>query len=253
MLLITKQFDNKSVILYMKTLLINLFLGLATVVICLLSACTSVYYMPNVQNVPLHTEKDQVSLNASLRTGLEVGSFDIQALYDFEDDFAAMINGQFARSAQQNSQGENSGNGNLVEFGLGYFYELLKKRVVFETYVGAGLGTVTNRYDNDALSKVGLRKTFLQPQIGFKTRDFDFIIRNRFTLLNFGGSSVSGMIPEDEIDSFQFVMNSMSSLMIEQGFTMRIGHDPLKLQFQLVRARSVRNLELHQENFIISA
>ncbi len=237
----------------MKTLLLNLLLVGAILSTCIFSGCVSSYYMPNAQNVPLHSEKDQASFNASLGTSFEVASLDVQGSYAFEDNFALMVNGQFASSGDQNIEGENSGKGNIVELGLG-FYEPLSKKFIFETYVGGGGGSAINRYDNSARSRVGIRKIFIQPQIGFKTKNFDFAFTNRLNWISYNNADVIGMLPGDETAAFNYILNSRSTFVVEPGFTMRIGSDPIKLQVQLVISNPNANgFDLNQEYFILSA
>lgn len=235
----------------MKSLMLNLVLLVAIVIVSMVSSCTSSYYMPNVQNVPLHTEKDEVTLTGSIGTSFEVESFDFQGSYAFEDNFAAMVNGQFATGGRNNSNGDNSGNGNMLEAAIGY-YKPLSEKIVFETYVGGGGGTVTNKYDNSARSKVSLRKVFVQPQIGFKSKHFDFALSYRLNWLSIPNSDFIGMLPENEIDNFNALDNFGTNLFIEPGLTVRIGNDPIKLQAQVVSSKPIRDLNFNQEYVIFS-
>ena len=235
----------------MKFLLLNLLTLAAVAVLFFLSACTSSYYMPNVQNVPLHSEKDQVTFNGTIGTSFEVESFDLQGSYAFHDEFAAMVNGQYARGGQNNGDRDNSGNGNMLEAGIGY-YNPLSSKLIFETYLGGGTGSVINQYGNGARSKVGLRKIFVQPQIGFKSKYFDMAFSYRFNWLGVGNTDVIGLLPEDEIADFNDVTNLGTNLFIEPAITMRVGNDPIKLQAQIVSSRSIRDLNFNQEYVVFS-
>ena len=249
--LITNYLSKESVIPSMKSILLNFILLVAIIVVSLISSCTSSYYMPNVQNVPLHTEKDEVTLTGSVGTSFEVESFDFQGSYAFEDNFAVMVNGQFATGGRNNSNGENSGNGVMLEAGVGY-YKPLSDKFIFETYVGGAGGSVINEYENNARSKISLRKIFLQPQIGFKSKHFDFAFSYRLNWLSIPNSDLIGILPENEIDNFNAVENFGTNLFIEPGFTMRIGNDPIKLQAQIVSSRPIRNLTFNQDYVIFS-
>ncbi|MEL6556879.1 MAG: hypothetical protein AAFQ94_01765 [Bacteroidota bacterium] len=235
----------------MKSLLLNLILLATIVFVALTSSCTSTYYMPGVQNVPLHTEKDQVTLTANAGTTFEVESFDFQGSYSFEDNFAFMLNGQFARGGRANSEDDNSGNGNLLEAAVGY-YKPLSEKVVFETYLGGGSGNVINRYGNGARSKVGLSKIFLQPQIGFKSKYVDLAFSYRLNWLGFRNTDLIGVLPENEIDDFNTINDFGRRLLIEPALTARIGNDPIKLQAQITSSRFVRDVSLNRQYVLFS-
>jgi len=98
-----------------------------------------------------------------LRTGFLVVSGDLRASYSFADKFAIIGNGQFAKGDTR------WGHGRLLELGIGY-YNVFNEKLVFEAYAGGGGGNVTNVYENGARSKFSMRKSFLQPQLGFRSR-----------------------------------------------------------------------------------
>lgn len=207
--------------------------------------------MPNVQNVPMHTEKDEVTLTANVGTTTTVESFDFQGSYAFEDNFAAMVNGQFVKAGRINEDNENSGNGNLLELAVGY-YKPLSDKIIFETYLGGGSGNIINRYDNNSRSKVGFNKIFNQSQIGFRSEYFDFILSNRLNWLGFNNLDLIGVLPENEIEDINTINNFGRRLFIEPAVTARIGNEPLKLQAQLTLSEPTRFTNLNRQYILFS-
>lgn len=112
----------------------QLLTGLCVSILFVMSGCTSVY-MPNVPNVPMLTEKKEISAGGHITLK---GNISFTAAYAVSDHFAVMLNGSIL-----DKQGKkNSFQHDLLEVGGGYFTTFgPENRRILEVYAGYGGGS----------------------------------------------------------------------------------------------------------------
>jgi hypothetical protein len=161
-------------------------LGLASGLAILVSGCTSVY-MPNVPNVPMFTQKGELSAGA--HTTLK-GNINFNTGYAVTDHFAVMLNGSMMNRERKKEDFRH----NLLEGGAGYFTTFgPQQNRVFEVYTGFGRGSsdrleklknAENIYTYERLEG-SFNKYFLQVNYSSKRKKALRLIGHEFPL-NYG-------------------------------------------------------------------
>jgi hypothetical protein len=217
---------------------------LILVVIILNSSCVHYYYAPSSNNVPLFKEKNEGRIQAQYTTtGAQVDydaadGFEIQTAYALGNHTALQLN---FFHASEDDEDYGSGSGNYIEAAYGYYKPFGKKRWVFETYAGLGLGGVTNvfknGYDNYATehAKTSITKFFVQPSIGFATKYFDAAFSSKFSIVNIGFNS-STLSKENNLYDYEYVeslRNGKSYFFWEPGLLIRGGFKNIQAVMQI--------------------
>jgi len=220
---------------------------------CLLAAgvfmtsCNKHIYVPNTVNAPLLKEKYEFKGSVS--------PTNYQAAFAVANKVAIMANGQYVYRFNLNDDNNNDGlfvdkhtRGGVFEGAVGFFQPLdLKKRMVFDTYVGFGSGrfkTLDAAYNddgstgsiNDYLLKTRFSKFFVQPSIGFVHPVFEAAFSSRVSVLNFYGLYLGNKVFEDDSnrrDNFGRI-GDRTRTFIEPAFTFRVGYKYVKFQMQLL-------------------
>lgn len=151
-------------------------------------ACSPVY-VPNVVNVPLHNNKDELQI--ACYTG--IAGIDPQISYAISDDIALMCNGSFVRRGEIGS--DNFRHQNFLELGLGYFSSISKKGR-FEVYGGGGYGSLQSKYSGslwDDYNDVSLIRYFVQPAIGIRSAFGDISFASRFVFVHYNQANIVAM------------------------------------------------------------
>jgi len=214
------------------------------VVSIFISSCGPTYYVPNSQNVPLFTEKGQTHASVRVSGGLYQTGFELQGAHAVSDKNAIMLN-------LHSMNLENGGGGFFGEAGYGLFRPL-GKTFVFETYGGAGYGSINNQYyteDGERQIKVNTDylRLFAQPQIALTTKVVDFAFTSRFSYINFGQvPNVTGA-PEFVREELQVIRDNQGNLFWEPGLTLRLGWDYVKLEGQLLFSAPFSNNDLNAD------
>ena len=115
-------------------------------------SCTHYYYGPNSGNIPVLQQRADVRISAAAATASETSGFELQSSYAVTNHVGVMFNFYTARGKDQYTSSGPSGStatvyekgtGTYAEVGGGYFAFLDKSRNwIFETYAGAGTGTL---------------------------------------------------------------------------------------------------------------
>ncbi|MER2996125.1 hypothetical protein [Pontibacter populi] len=122
-----------------------LFLSIGITV--LLSGCVSTY-MPNVPNVPMFTEKGELSAGGHITPK---GNITFNTAYAVSDHFAVVLNGSMLNSERRKRDLRH----NLLEAGGGYFTTFGPEgRRILEVYAGYGGGS-SDRTDKDEHDETG--------------------------------------------------------------------------------------------------
>ncbi|MEP6681893.1 MAG: hypothetical protein ABJA35_01485, partial [Parafilimonas sp.] len=196
------------------------------------TSCVHYYYAPNSNNVPLFKEKNEVRVSAQyVETGGDVDlesadGIEIQTAYAVSNNAAVQLN--FLSAGKTDEDG--SGSGTYIEAAGGYFKTFgRKKKFVFETYAGAGFGSVKNHfiYNGNGDAKTSIAKGFIQPSLGFASRYFCAAFSSKFSLVTLG--SKSSNINEAQHPTDYAFVNSLkggkSYLFWEPGIMLRGGFE----------------------------
>ena len=210
-----------------------------------LTSCVHYYYAPNAHNVPLFKEKGETNIIAAISGGDEFSGIEVQFASAVTENIGVMANFITASGDGGVDDQYESGKGFLFELGAGY-YKPLGQKFVFETYGGAGFGSVKNEYSFGD-SKVKFTRFFIQPNIGFKTRGFEVAFSARFAGLNYHSVNFSSVEQSYDLDNLEYIKNNKFSLLFEPSLTIRGGWKGVKVQLQYVLSENLNNKYLAQE------
>ncbi|MDQ3111105.1 MAG: hypothetical protein M3R17_14525 [Bacteroidota bacterium] len=204
----------------------SLLLSAITIGIALgFNSCKTVYE-PNTLNTPLFNNHGEFRAY--------VDPTNVQLAYAITDHIGVMANGY--RVTAQTDNNTISGNGGLVEFGLGYFRPV--NGFILETYAGGGFGHVKfseNRQENNTTvvrnySADGMR-FFIQPSFGYAGRFFEAAVTPRFCLGKYSNIQTN-YTTQEQIDGKFYNINEPLWAFIEPAVTLRGGYKWIKLQAQ---------------------
>lgn len=147
--------------------------------VLLFTACAPTY-IPNLANIPLLEEEKELNICAAASTA---GS-DVQIAYAINNDIAIMANGTFT-SVEDGSEYHKHLFG---EIGFGKFWAG-DNSFKAEIFGGFGAGNIRTDYDGTnpfypAYINAGLKRIFIQPNLGFRTGFIDLGMANRLSLVH---------------------------------------------------------------------
>lgn len=214
------------------------------------TGCSHLYYVPNIQNVPLLKEKDEIHFSAAGGGGEESSCVEVQGAYSFTEKFALMANYMSAKGG--NVDENNYGKGNYIEGAIG-FYKPLGRLAVFEIYGGLGLGDQHHKYgSNNAYSDLSSLKYFVQPSFGLTTRFIDLAVSGRISGLNCNNIRYYNLSNYGIIDKLNDI-SGKNHLFLEPAVTLRMGWKKIKIQFQVEYSDNLNEPVLNfNEQFHIS-
>lgn len=213
-------------------------------VILLLTSCGTVYYMPNQHNVPLLRERGEVRINAAkANAGMISGPQDLpKAFYHTLRDqagtrelqAAAAVSGHVGVMANATWYGQkeltNSQYGRLYEIAPGYFHAIGKHGVI-EGYGGIGMMKTRHVYNDGHYSDTRFTRPFIQPIIGYASRNFDAALSTRVVRLHCNRRTTVGSIAERHLS--EQIDTGDGRTLIEPAVMVRFGARSIKLQVQL--------------------
>ncbi len=194
------------------------------------TSCQHKYYAPNGHIVPIFQQKNEARILLSKSMGNDVRGQEIQAAYSITNHIGIV-------GATHSANVGSFANGFYYEGGVGGF-KTFKNHFVLECYGGYGNGRVLNNFDYEQQIRNRFHKYFIQPSIAYSSKYFDFALSSRFVKLNLYGlskwqPSPSKMFQQKLTDDYTQLQNNKNSILIEPGFTLRVGWKYLKIQTQL--------------------
>lgn len=216
-------------------------------IVALISACSPKYYSPNTQNVPLISEKGDKDLTFS-GNGNQV---EFQGAMGLSNNIAIKASGSFFIPADEDNG--NGGTGKLIEVGGGYFTPV-SQNFVFETYAVVGFGSVKNHFESDGSANpqtagdlsADVLRYGIQPNFGYKSKNFEAIISSRFVNLNY--NNVKGDLIYQGDSQISYLEANKSNFLIEPALTLRAGFEKIKFQAQLGHSFNLSNNNFRQDN-----
>jgi hypothetical protein len=200
-----------------------------------LASCYHVYYAPNTVNAPMLSEKNELRVNALVSNGAESDYYggELQLAYAVQKHLGIMVNGLAGGKEENTGSYNEKGNGSYGEIGAGYFGKIDPKgKWIAEIYGGFGLGSVTNDYGLSDHSKVAVKKLFVQPAIGFRSKFFEAAFVPRIAFVNWKVKEEFIFSPEHDYDlqDLQRIRNNPHFLNFEPGILLRAGGEYFKVQ-----------------------
>lgn len=199
-------------------------------------SCSPIYYAPNAHNVPVFTEKNQgnFSCGFSFLSSFDPqdtqfgGGYNIQTAYSFSNHFAAQANVLL-------TEGDSDEN-HFFDGAIGYFLPF-DEELVFETYAGAGIGYVRNRFNqfdplNNRLEVASnYSKYYIQPSISFHSKAFFASLDTRIAYLDFG--KISHNITDSLQIEYSIEALNSGHLLLEPGISVGVNINMFQLKWQL--------------------
>ncbi len=187
--------------------------------VVLVSSCSHVYYMPNMQHVPLLEEKGDVSASADLVESEYSEGFELQGAYAVGDHVAVM--GGYTRMF---STENDLISGRYYEGGAGSYWRFGKHGIA-EAFLNVGSGLISSSQLTSSFLKFNV-----QPAIGYTSKNFEAAVAIRLARIDIS-------IEDDDRERyFQEDPNVGSWFLIEPGAVIRVGSKNLKLQIQYCRS-----------------
>lgn len=202
----------------------------------LAGGCSTQYYMPNMQQVPLLREMGEgrgaVAL-VSDATG-DASGFDVQASAAVTDHTGLLFNACHYRGGDREYRSSHQVNGWMVDGGVGRF-QPLGRHWVAEGYGGFTYGGM-NASEYEYRSTLNFWRGFVQPSIGYASRNFDFAVAARLCYVDHFNATVNWLVPgEHYLYELNAVLND-GRFLFEPGALLRFGTRYLKVQVQFVHA-----------------
>jgi hypothetical protein len=209
----------------------------------LLASCSHYYYMPNQHNIPLLRERGEVRIvaakvNAGMITGPQnlpratlntlvnpTPGHDLQFASAVSKHIGLMANAAWFGTGTT----EHGQRGGILELAPGYFHALGKHGVV-EGYAGIGILRSNHFYGPEQYANAHFVRPFLQPIIGYASRNFDAALSTRVLWLHctdrdYLGEEAMHALPD------QIEVGGTRTL-VEPTFMTRFGIRSIKLQLQ---------------------
>lgn len=202
-------------------------------------SCAPIYYAPNSSNVPLLKEKGQAKLSGYYSSCEDVSGVELQGALAVSKNIGVMLNTAYLN-------GGSDGNGYLVEGGAGY-YKLFEKKWVFESYGGLGFGSANNNSVDGGSSSVNFTKCFVQPSLGFTTKNFEFGVASRFSGVFFNVGDYAPGTYSWESPNLEYLRAHPNSYLWEPSAFVGFGIQDLKIRMQVTLSENMYNKELNQE------
>jgi len=208
----------------------------------LLSSCSNVYYAPNVQNVPLIKNINDIKINAGL--GITEGSTEIavQSSFALDSVWAAQIN--FSNSITKSGTEIHQ-----LDVAIGR-YKGRTNNWITEVYAGIGFAGYNWNTQSPSV-KFNAVKTYLQGNLGYSIKNLEIVFSIRTgTNTMFNGISSLNKYYID-VQHFTPIGNSYTFFVAEPAVTLRAGSSNFKIQVQLgfSSGTGFNDYNLYQDNF----
>lgn len=216
-----------------------------------LASCSTQYYIPNTQHVPVIDEKGQTSLTVA-------GNGDqaeFQVAYGIAESIGVMADGVVV--FPQNEDNGNGGSGHLVDLGVGYF-KPLNENVLFDTYAIFGFGKMENHFPGTVTEfpntsgdiSANIIRYGIQPSISYHMEYFSVTGSARFVNLSY--SNIGGSLNFANENQVEFLGRNNSNFLIEPAITLRAGFEKAKLQLQYLHSFNLSEPDFPQAKDLIT-
>lgn len=222
-----------------------------------LCSCSTTYYIPNTQNVPVIDEKGETNITVAGNDN----QAEFQAAYGIGESIGIMADGVVV--FPQDEDNGNGGRGNLIDLGVGYF-KPLNENLLFDTYAIVGFGKMENHFPGTITEfpnttgdiSANMWRYGVQPSLSYHSGFFSITGSARFvnlTYTNISGSLIFENEGQDgKVDQIDYLGRNNANFLIEPAITLRGGFEKAKLQLQYVRSFNVTNSDFPQAKDLFS-
>lgn len=215
----------------------------------LFASCAPVYYAPTPQfNTNFHQKNEGVVAGQ-----LGFNSAHVEGGYAFSNHGALQARASVVNSGLFRSETDGAGGGWLMELGPGYYESMEDGKVTFETYFLGAFGHVNNDFTHDGSSTTNLptgtlnasfSRLAMQPAIFLNTRIVDLGFSFRFANLHY--FHVHGDLIYKGMAQVDYLTRKSDYLLIEPAFTLRLGGQNVKAQFQAGASSNLTDNQFYQ-------
>lgn len=216
--------------------------SIMVLILCISSACTHQYYAPNSVHIPLlHEGQGRIGLGVS--AGEQYEAVEFQSAFAIHRNFALMCNYMGGQGKDEGFfiEGNDSGNGRLIEFGAGYMTPVGQDGFRFEQYAGWGTGRIRNNFEGSEQSHLTMTKWFVQPSLGYQFNIVEAGIASRFSRLEYDvlTSTVTETHNPDGWNAVQSIGDEPLLYLWEPGVILRVGFEQFKFEFHTTIATAL--------------
>ncbi len=214
------------------------------------ASCTHNYYVPISPIVPLIQEQGEFHASASLGTGNEVTIRSAQVAYAPFEHLAFAFNANYLVGGELSEK--EWGKGYHSELAVGYF-KPLGRLGVFEGYAGYGHSVQKHSYSGGSVSngwsKLSYNSFFLQPNIGFRHKNFEAAFSSKLSSLSF--YNIHNNVSMNNIHSYYIdtIASNPNAFLFEPDFTIRCGFRQFKVMMQFSKLYFLSSQPLHFDEF----
>lgn len=217
----------------------------------LFAGCTTSYYIPNTQNVPVIDGKGVTAITLAGNSD----QVEFQAAYGLTDGLAVQANGAWYLPRDEDNG--NGGSGRLLEVGPGW-YRNLSDRWLFDTYGLVGFGQVENHFPSTLPTappttgriEAKLMRYALQPGITYKSKYFTATGSVRAGYLTY--HAIDGTLLLEGVRQEQYLARNDAHLLVEPALTLRGGTERIRLQLQVMQSLNLTEQDFKQENTLVT-
>lgn len=211
--------------------------------VMLLGACNAVY-APNTVNTPLFRQRGELHAHVDKRN--------LQVAYAVTDHAGVMLNGYYRAEEHANEDGSSDESGWLVEAGGGYYRNVTRPWLTFETYAGVGLGHVDlqhrpNGEPTKSFVTDGVR-AFLQPSFGFTTDYVDGAISLRGATVWYYDTRTRYWTTEELFENDLGNIDVGTWVFLEPALTLRAGYKWIRVQLQIGKSYKLNSRDLSRDD-----
>ncbi len=187
-------------------------------------------YAPNSQNVPLLKEKGEVNISGSYLGTWSTDGFGIKGAAALDSGFALAVN--YNRLTTDDTDSDDwLAKFSYFEGAIGTFGEIKGTDFIYEVFGGVGQASIDNTQRNEAVN-IRYLKPFIQPSIGLHKEAVELALTTRLALVSYRSHEISLSDPGESTNLKYFFEEKGNTLVLEPGFTTRIGLKGVKLEFQ---------------------
>jgi hypothetical protein len=242
--------------------ILHLFIPVCIIII-IMTGCAypHMYHSPNMMSVPMFKQKGEFSTLLAGSFGSINSSFEMEAAASLPGHIGLGGNLMIGGKDNSGSTYEDHARYNYYE-GFCGFYSTFHKSGIFEIYAGYGEGNerhtfAYNDWDwggggwiQDGTADMKFSGLFIQPDIGIRIKAFEAAFSLRLSRISF--REINYYDTEYRLLELQDLESNSTSVLLEPGFTFRVGHDPIKFQIQGVFSPNLTYPELMFEKFRVN-
>ena len=221
----------------------------------LLNGCNHYYYVPNIQQVPLFKEKNELRFSGAYGGGVESTCLEVHTAWSLTDNVGIMAN--YMHAGGGDVEERDFGKGNYIEGALGY-YRPIEKLGVFEVYGGLGSGKQHHEYTGyryndysgaysemyDGYADISLIRLFVQPSFGFTHSIIDAAFSTRLCYVPITGVDNHVLPANYEYDDIN-ALSDKKYWFLEPAITLRAGWKNIKAQFQFCYSANLNSPRIY--------